>query len=186
MSEIEIKVLDIDVDDVRRRLVALGAQLVKKGRETNRMYDWPDERLWSEGAYLRLRSFGPHHTLTFKRRLAGDRYKSSEEVETNVADASATAAILTMLGLVERRVDEKDRESYRLDDLLFEIDRWPTIPAYLEIEAPTGERVDHGLALLGIARDARVTSARLDEILKKHYGRTVPTSLRFADDDPPP
>jgi adenylate cyclase class 2 len=179
MSEIEIKVLDIDPDRIREKLVALGATQVKQGRETNRMYDFPDERLWEAGSYLRVRSFGPAHTMTFKRRLAGAAYKTSEEIETTVGDPGAIGQVLESLGLVQRRVDEKDRESWKLGDILFEIDRWPSIPPYLEIEAPTEAQVEEGLRLLDIPRDDKVTSARLDEILRRYYGREVPANLKF-------
>lgn len=179
MSEIEVKVLDIDADAVRARLVELGAELVKKGRETNRMYDFPDERLWQAGGYARVRDFNGKSILTFKRRLPGTKYKTSEEIETIVADGDAMGGILLALGLKLRRTDEKDRESYRVNDILFEIDHWPTVPHYLEIEASSEAKVEEGLKLLGIPRDGRVTSERLDEILKRHYQREIPPNLKF-------
>jgi adenylate cyclase class 2 len=179
VSEIEVKVLDIDRAAIRARLLELGATLVKKGRETNRMYDFPDERLWAAGGYARVREFEGRSLLTFKRRLPGTAYKKSEELETHVEDGGEMGRILEALGLVLRRTDEKDRESYRLDRILFEIDEWPTVPPYLEIEAPTEELVEEGLRLLGIERDERVTSERLDQILERHYGREIPRDLRF-------
>ena len=179
MSEIEVKVLDIDPDRVRARLVELGATLVKKGRETNRMYDFSDQRLWQQGGYVRVRDFDGRSTLTYKRRLPGTAYKSSEELETDVTDPAMMGAILEALGVHLRRTDEKDRESYKLGLVLFEMDTWPTVPTYLEIEAPNEGLVDEGLRLLGIPRDERVTSERLDQILKRHYGRDMPPDLRF-------
>jgi adenylate cyclase class 2 len=182
VSEIEVKVLDIDPDRIRSMLAALGAVPAKKGREVNRMFDFPDERLWSSGCYLRLREFASKHVLTFKRRLPGTHYKTSEEIETEVSNGAAAAAIVEALGLVTRRIDEKDRESYRLGEIMFEIDTWPTVPPYLEIEAPTEALVEEGLRLLGISRDEKVTSERLDGILQRHYGRVVPPSLTFPRD----
>lgn len=179
MSEIEVKVLDVDPDRIRARLLELGATLVKKGRETNRMYDFADQRLWKAGGYVRVREFNGRFTLTYKRRLPGVAYKSSEELETDVADAAMMGAILEALGVHLRRTDEKDRESYRLDRILFEIDTWPTVPPYLEIEAPTEALVEEGLRLLGIPRDDKVTSERLDQILTRHYGRDIPPDLKF-------
>jgi adenylate cyclase class 2 len=179
VSEIEVKVLDIDAGRVRARLLELGATLVKKGRETNRMYDFADQRLWQQGGYVRVRDFNGRSTLTYKRRLPGTLYKSSEELETDVTDPAMMGAILEALGVHLRRTDEKDRESYRLDRVLFEIDTWPTVPPYLEIEAPTEALVEEGLKLLGIPRDDKVTSERLDQILKRHYGREIPPDLKF-------
>ena len=179
MSEIEIKVLDIDPERVRARLVELGAVQVKKGREVNRMYDFPDHRFHAQGGYVRVRDFQGKSILTFKRRLPGTTYKTSEEIETEVADGAAASALLQALGLELVRTDEKDRESYRLEGILFEIDHWPTVPPYLEIEAATGDLVERGLALLGFRRDEKVTSERLEEILKRHYGREIPPNLKF-------
>ena len=174
-----MKVLDIDVELVRKRLLELGAKQVKKGRETNQMYDFPDERLWEDGGYARIRAFNGKSILTFKRRLPGTTYKKSVEIETVVEDGAAMSGILLALGLKLRRTDEKDRESYRLGDVLYEIDHWPTVPPYLEVEAPTEALVEQGLATLGIKRDDKVTSERLDQILKRHYNREMPPDLKF-------
>ncbi|MBI4870085.1 MAG: class IV adenylate cyclase [Candidatus Riflebacteria bacterium] len=131
MAEIEVKVLDVDPDDLRRKLLELGAVLVKKGREVNQMFDFPDGGLHQRGGYIRIRAFEGKSILTFKERLPTTGFKESHEHETEVRDAEATRRILEGVGLVLGRTDEKDRESYRLGEILFELDHWPTFPPYL-------------------------------------------------------
>jgi adenylate cyclase class 2 len=46
---------------------------------------------------------------------------------------------LSKLGLVPMRQLEKYRHTFVLGDVTFDIDSWPKIPAYVEIEGPSVE-----------------------------------------------
>ncbi|RMF55698.1 hypothetical protein D6745_01290 [Candidatus Woesearchaeota archaeon] len=58
MNEVEVKILEIDAEKVRKKLEELGAKKVYEGKVDSIIHDFDDERLKSEGLMLRLRSFG--------------------------------------------------------------------------------------------------------------------------------
>ncbi|MBI4869712.1 MAG: class IV adenylate cyclase [Candidatus Wallbacteria bacterium] len=180
MAEIEVKVLGVDPGELRRKLFELGAERVKKGREVNQMFDFSDGRLFARGGYVRVRSFSGRCTLTIKERIGSGPFRESREHETEVSDPGETRLFLEALGLGLRRVDEKDRESYRLGDILYEIDEWPGYPPYLEVEAPTREAVEAGLAKLGYHLSDS-TSKHFHELASEVYGKPLPPNLKFED-----
>lgn len=189
MNEIEVKVLNIDRETVREKLQALGA--VYEGREfqQNRMYDYPDRRLYlqEDGSYIRIRqirSLDPDHSgqssqiLTLKKTLSRDKYKIAQETETAVADPEAMEQFLLQLGFVRVRIDEKIRESWVWNSIRFELDEWAGLPPYLEVEAPDEAAVSEGLAQLGYTLE-QATSMNLNEVLALY--KIEADSLCFAD-----
>jgi len=191
--EIEVKVLEIDVVQVRQQLAAAGCQF--KGREFQRnyMYDYPDHRLYEQqdGSYIRLRqshwldSGRSEIRLTFKQTRSREQYKIAEETETTVGSFEQMASFLTHLGLIQTRLDEKLRESWvwpaeseQADAILFEIDEWAGLPPYLEVEASSETRVAEGLSLLGYRLEDS-SAANLREVLSAY--KIEASSLCFAD-----
>jgi len=186
VNEIEVKVLNIDRDTLREKLRALGA--VCEGREfqQNRMYDYPDRRLYlqEDGSYIRIRlirsleSDFSSQILTLKKTLSRDKYKIAQETETAVADPEAMAQFLLQLGFVRVRIDEKIRESWVWQKIRFELDEWAGLPPYLEVEAPDEAAVSEGLARLGYGLE-EATSMNLNEVLALY--KIEADSLCFAD-----
>ena len=188
-NEIEVKVLDIDVADLKRRLQAAGCENLGQEFQQNFMFDYANRRLYEEqdGSYVRLRRirYFPERSqksettlLTYKKTLSRERFKIAQETETAVADFEQTRQFLTLLDLKQVRSDEKYRQSYRFEDILFEIDEWAGLPAYLEVEAGDEERVTFGLSLLGLSL-ADSTTMNLREVLAKY--KIKASNLHFAD-----
>ena len=61
---------------------------------------------------------------------------------------SAIRNELLSLDFFVKAIHEKKRISYMLNNIRFEIDTWPGIPTYLEIEAETPKAVQSGIDLL--------------------------------------
>jgi adenylate cyclase, class 2 len=163
MKEIEVKILEINVTDIQRRLTDLGAQKVFEGEIEWLQYDFPDKRLFQNETFIRLRKKGDQSELTFKKLLNKDQAKVSEETEVVVSDFSAMQRILEALGLNIRRGYplKKTRISYILDGTHFEIDTLPGIPSYLEIEGASKEKIQEYVQALGfIADDAKPWGTR--------------------------
>ncbi|GIW21526.1 MAG: hypothetical protein KatS3mg068_0533 [Candidatus Sericytochromatia bacterium] len=72
---------------------------------------------------------------------------------------------LNKLGLKIFRIDEKFRESYKLDFGLVEIDTWAGVPTYIEVEANSEKLVEKILNLLGYNLSDS-TSMSLKEVIK--------------------
>lgn len=172
MEEIEIKFLNINIPELEQKLLALGA--VKAGEFHYRriVFDYPDFRLDQQGAWLRLRDEGDKITLTFKQRLGKDLTSLSGddgmyEKETVVADFDATREILLKTGLIEKMYQENKRTRYLLNGTECDIDTWPLLEPYLEIEGGDWESVYAVAGQLGFKKeDAKIFSA--NQIYRLH------------------
>jgi adenylate cyclase class 2 len=143
MEEIEVKFLDIKAADTERKLKKLGA--VKKYDRVfkDRVFDYPGWPLDADKSWLRLRDKGDKITLSFKQRFgkseAGDA--GMEEVEIIVSDFEETSVLLMKIGMEVKFDEEKRRVHYEIDDVEVDIDTWPLIPSYMEIEGKNWEGV---------------------------------------------
>jgi len=118
------------------------AQLQLAGRATNNLVD--------VSAYLRLRREGKKQEIIFKQKTDGNKLvKNETEISMLVDDWEEAQQFLAVLGMKLVGIQEKHRESYILDNLRFDIDTWPGIPAYLEIEGESIESIQKGVQLLG-------------------------------------
>jgi adenylate cyclase class 2 len=158
MSEIEVKVLNIKIEDIKSKMAKIGAVQVKKENQINSMYDYEDQRLFKQKGFARIRETYDYlkdetkYILGIKKMISQEKYKEMLEEETEVSDLVAANNILHELGLEKVRVDKKFRESYKLGEILYEIDTWDkeTYPKpYLEVEAPDEETLVKGLELIG-------------------------------------
>ncbi len=90
MIEIESKIDEIDVDEVKGALKKLWAKASKK--KLFRRYVFNLEEKAGEDRFIRLRTDGKKSTLTYKHRQ-GSGFANTEEVETEVKDFDAVARI---------------------------------------------------------------------------------------------
>ena len=98
------------------------------------------------------------------------------EKETVVGDFDATREILLKTGLIEKMYQENKRTRYELDGVEIDIDLWPLLPPYLEIEADSWDKVYATAEKLGFDRaDAKIFSAnqiyRLRGLDDRNYTR---------------
>ena len=149
MREIEVKILEINVEEIRKKLLDLGAEKVFEGEIQMTSYDFPDNRLEKKGEFIRLRKLGEKVELCHKGKKEDSHLKVREEIEITVNDFKDTVKILENIGLVKYYEGNKKRESYKLGKISFEIDFYPLIPPFLEIEAPSEEEVEKYVEKLG-------------------------------------
>ena len=154
MEEIEVKFLDINPKKIEKKLKNIGAQKVFDDLYRRKVFDYPDLRLDKAGSWIRLRDERDKVTLAFKQRIgigADEKThdKSMEEIEVEVSDFDKTAEILLKAGFIQKHYVENRRIRYQLDDIEFDIDFYPLIEPYLEIEAPSWEKINEVISLLG-------------------------------------
>ncbi|WP_304452100.1 class IV adenylate cyclase [Nocardiopsis sp. YSL2] len=174
--EYEAKVLDIDVDQVARRILDKGGADLGEVLQRRYVYDIEpgDVSRW-----LRLRDTGRQVTLTVKE-IDSDAIGGTRETETEVGDFETANALLGKLGYAPKAYQENRRHSFTLDGAQLEIDSWPRIPAYLEIEADSHAEVVRVAALLGYDR-ADLTGENTTKVYHR-YGIDLSTiaDLRFG------
>ncbi len=153
--EIETKVLDIDAEKVKERLVSLGAQ---KTQETILRVDWYRPRGVKEGEdswFLRIRSNSEgKHEVTWKAKsdILGTTRKN-KEINFMISEPEKLVDLFEELGLERYAHQDKERTSFILKNWLSEIDRYPKMPTYLEIEGGSEEHVKEAITLLGLEKD---------------------------------
>jgi adenylate cyclase class 2 len=153
MKEIELTILNINIQEVSQKLHALGAKKITQAFLIAESFDFPGDPLNQADAYLRLRQEGEKTVLTFKGKSEDSRYfKRRLEIETIVSDFPMTKKILLALGMHVIRHHEKKRTSWKWRSLRFDIDEFPTIPPYMEIEGPP-EETKNILPKLGYSLD---------------------------------
>jgi len=155
MEEIEVKFLDIDVPAVEARLAELGAEKVFDRVYRRNIYDYPDKRLNAQNAWIRVRDEGDQITMGFKQRTgvtsndASSNDGGMDEVEIVVSDYDKASLFLEKIGMALKFYEENRRIRWVKDDIEFDIDYWPEIPPFIEIEAPSWEKIDQAIAWLG-------------------------------------
>lgn len=154
MEEIEVKFLNIDPVSMEKKLLEIGAKKVFEKLYKRRIFDYPDLRFDKMGAWIRLRDEGDKITLTFKQRIGVKTHDgktndiSMDETQIEVDDFERTAEFLTKIGLKEKFLEENKRIRYQLGDIELDIDFWPQLEPYLEIEASSWEEIDRIIKLL--------------------------------------
>ncbi|MEU8223518.1 CYTH domain-containing protein [Kribbella sp. NPDC048915] len=162
--EYEAKVLDISPAEVADRILALGGRHVADRQMRRYVYDIaPGDR----SRWIRLRDTGTSVTLTVKE-IAHDGIDGTSETEVTVDDFDTTNALLGQLGFSPKSYQENRRSSYELEAAALEIDQWPLIPPYLEIEGHSPSHVVKVAALLGYTA-AQLTAENTTKVYA-HYG----------------
>ena len=149
-TEIEAKWLNINVAALRLKLAGAGATLVQPERlMTRRIYDYPDMRLEQSGGWVRVRNEGDKITLSYKQ-LSDRTVLGTKEVSVVVDDFDATCHLLEAIGMKSNSFQETKRESWKLGNVEIELDTWPWIPSFIEIEAPSERELNNTAQKLGL------------------------------------
>lgn len=146
-TEIEVKVLHVNHDEVRRRLLAIGAVCVEPMRLMRRV-TFDNLAMKAKNGWIRVRDEGDKITMGYKQTDSLN-IDGTKEIETTVGDFDAAVAIFKQLEIDGGSFQESKRESWRLGDTQIELDEWPWLDPYIEVEAPTEELVREVVAKLG-------------------------------------
>ena len=176
-TEYEIRILEIDHDEMVKKLEELGAELKFSRMQKRYVYDFnPVE----PNKWIRLRTNGETTTLTIKN-VAAKTIDGTKEQEVEVSDFDEMNGILESLGYKSRGYQENKRTQYILDGVEIDLDEWPLIPEYMEIEGKDSYEVMKILNKLGIDKD-RITTLDVASVYDQ-YGIDVlsVTHLKFED-----
>ena len=118
--------------------------------------------------WIRLRKTNKKTTLTVKHILEDNGTNIQQMMETEMVVPSMEVAndFLKALGFSYKSYQEKRRISYILNKHQIDIDTWPGLPTYMEIEGESEEDIQAILNLLGYSMKDTV-SCTVDEIYKK-------------------
>jgi adenylate cyclase class 2 len=175
MQELETRILDIDVEDIKRKMIDLGGHKVKDEDQINKIFDFPDRRLLSEKGYARVRTVSDKlnnkivYFMTTKKMLSQEKYKIMDENEIIVDDGDTAEKLFSSLGLTLVETIKKSRESYKYKNTLVEIDindkSYCPFP-YIEIETAYENELKEVVEALGYSMED-TTSKTIYEILEE-------------------
>lgn len=135
--EIEAKFLDVDHDVLRAKLKEIGAECVQPMRVMKRQgYDFEDGRLRkNNNGWVRVRDEGDKITMSYKQ-LNDRGLDGTHEVQLTIDNFEAAGDFLQAVGLKRNVFQVTKRESWRLDEFEIELDEWPWVKPYVEMEGP--------------------------------------------------
>ncbi len=161
-EEIEVKFLNVQKEEIEKKLISIGAEKVKDIFLRHVSFDYPDYRLDKDNSWIRLRDEGGEIVLAFKKRLGVTSQDGStndegmEEIEIRVDNYEETKLFLKKVGFIEKHGEaQKKRSKWKKGTLTFDIDEIPLVPPYLEIEAESWEDIDTISLELGLDPESR-------------------------------
>ena len=162
--EYEARILDIDKDKLIKRLRDLNARFVGEFNQKRYVYNIIPK---ADGKWLRLRTNGKKTTLTYKS-VEKNSIDGTKELEIEVDNFENTNSLLELAGIKNKGYQENNRVQYVLDDVEIDIDTWPMIPTYVEIEGKSEESVLNIIKKLGI-NDKKITTLDVQSLYKEIY-----------------
>jgi adenylate cyclase class 2 len=159
-QETEIKLAVKDARSARYLLRKAGF-VVSQPRvfEANTVFDLPELSLRTSSSLLRIRQAGKVATITYKGAPDAGKYKSREELETKIENASAMTAIMERLGYHPVFRYEKYRTEYHQPRRsgVATLDETP-VGVFLELEG-TPHWIDRTARVLGFQESDYLTAS---------------------------
>jgi len=123
--------------------------------------------------WIRLRKTNNKTTIAIKHILApnGTNIQQLLETEIEVPSLSAGKDLLRAMGYVHNSYQEKRRKTYKIEEYEIDIDTWPGIPTYFEVEGKDEDDLEYILGKLGYTMEDTV-SCTADEIYEM-YGKNM-------------
>ncbi len=171
MQEIETKILEVDPKQIAARLTELGAEKILNTRLTVDWFRDPKTPAGTDTWFLRTRKRSDESAeVTWKSKSkAVGLTKQAHDLTFDIADAATLGEIFKAIGLVQYAHQEKDRTSWTLKQWRFDLDQYPGMPPYLEIEGQSEENIKEAIALLGLENHRAVPEGERILIEKEYH-----------------
>ena len=175
--EIEVRFLEIDCPAFLDKLHKEGAE--DFGEDFLKeiiFYDKELKWMYEVKKFVRIRQTKNKTLLSFKHNEE-DSATGTKEIEIEVSDLQKTKEFLEEIGLIAYREQEKKRHKFKLQDVIIDIDTWPKVPTYVELEGPSEESLKKVAKILNLDwKDVVFKTARF--IIEEKYGIPV-SKLHF-------
>ena len=119
--------------------------------------------------WIRVRQTNDKTTIAVKHILAPNEtnLQQMQETEIEVPSISEANNLLEALGYSYKSYQEKERITYVLDGIELDIDTWPGIPSYVEVEGKSEKELESILNKLGYTISDTV-SCTADEVYERY------------------
>lgn len=177
--EKEVKILNVNIEDIEERLVSLGAIKISEEKQVNTLIDSRDNPIKSKfEGYLRIRETrdlinGKEDLmLTLKKSISNFGIRDNMEYTVNIDNKEVLLEILNNLGFDMVEEGFKHRKSYEYKNTRVDIDVWDknTYPyPYIEVEFKNEE--DLNLVIEDLKIDKSKISTKSIKQLKDELNR---------------
>lgn len=165
--EIEAKFLNINKDEIRKKLIEVGAILVRPEFNQKRVnFHLPKEKK-SDNRWLRVRDDGGKITLSLKE-ITGKDISDQKEISSNIDDFDNMVNLLESIGCEKKALTFTKRELWKLSEVEITIDTWPFFEPFTEIEGISEELVKNVAEKLGFNFNEAVFGA-VGKLYKDKY-----------------
>lgn len=175
--EIEVRFLEINKDLLISRLREIGAEDL--GEDFLRemiFYDKDGKWLENRRQMVRIRATKRGTYLTYKNQYE-DSATGTEEIELQITDPEKVEVLLDRLGYPMYRKQEKRRHTFKFEEVIVDIDTWPRVPTYVELEGPSEDALKAVSAKLNLDwQKAVFENPRI--VIEKYYHIPV-SKLRY-------
>jgi adenylate cyclase class 2 len=177
--EYEARFPGVDHDTIRALLRRQGAACTRPRQLLKRVI-FENQATADSRSWLRLRTDGETTTLTLKRATGTTPgIDTVLESEIEVDSFETAQRILQELGLAPVRYQENYREEWHLGPVTYDLDEWPGLHPFLEIEGPDPGTVETAAKQLGLDF-AEATFGSVDELYLKQAGIDILGQPRLA------
>jgi adenylate cyclase class 2 len=155
MLEIERKILNINLEEITQKLINLGASKNFSSKINTFYFDYPDLRFKNQDQLLRVRQIGEKVEVCFKFDRSNKGNTRTYKEKEFLSDANQLDDIIdffTSLGFVQSFFFEKHRTEYIVNNTeidgtyiqqaKFELDTYPHLDPFLEIESDSSQTID--------------------------------------------
>lgn len=164
-AEIEATFIEIDVEKLRQQLMDLGAKLLQEETLMQRtVFDIAKDE------FVRVRDEGNKITLSYKR-LDELSLSGMKEICLTVDNYTQAVNFMRTLGFRIKAEQETKREEWLLDGVEFDIDTWPWLPTFVEIEGKSEAAVREAAGKVGFDFEHALYGG-VDEVYKRYYDVT--------------
>lgn len=151
------ELLKLDVDDI-----------LSKIENSSELNDIISSFSINPNKWIRLRKSNDKVELTVKHVYDKDdnKIQKVKEFEIEVSDLNETNKLLEELGVVRRNYQEKIRYSYKYKDAEIELDIWPKLEPYMEIECDDENVINEIINKLNFEKK-KIVSVNTEQLYKE-------------------
>lgn len=134
MQEIEVKILEIDEKEIRKKLDVFAKKISENVLLVTSFFNSPIKNV-----SVRLRQASGENTFCVKQAIYDENFKVRNEYETKVDNFDIFVRQLELLGFKKSFSHQKERTTYKYKNSEIVMDKYPKIPTFLEIEGSKEE-----------------------------------------------
>lgn len=166
--ELEAKFININKDEIRKKLQDCGGVLIKPEFLQKRVAFYFPKGHEIDGGWVRVRDEQDKLTMSIKV-VSGTSISDQKEITFKIDKFEEAEKFLKTLGCTRKSFQENKRELWKMEDVEIMIDEWPFVDPFIEIEGDSEEKIKDVAAKLGFKyEDALFGSAAI--ITQKKYG----------------